>query len=203
MKNEIVNPTDVEQQNIETADRRMQAATRRRDETKREITRATEDAELFGRSVDLEQLQDSLASDQDLVERMELDLVTAKNAPAIRSIREKRGAELKRDMRTLDARIEAAMESISPLMVEAVALHDATVKEFSNPKYPAFCLLLPPFADADAKILMERLRFWAKETGDRGAITLFSDRLKRYRALKEPKPAVVAPQSKPLTRQRS
>jgi hypothetical protein len=62
-------------------------------------------------------------------------------------------------------------------------------------------MLTSPFADDDSRRLLDRLRFLGEGAGERGETTLFSDKLKRYRELKEPsKPVVVLESPKPTGR---
>ncbi len=200
---------------IVSAERKLNAAKRRREETERQIQRVRDDAALFGKSAagdDLQLLEHQLREDHELVERCEHELADAKAEPGRRAAREKRGAELKRDMTILDQRISAAMESIAPMMREADDLIQSVINEFTQPR-GGWNLTLPPFKDDEARRLLDRLRFWARERNERGGEEAFSEKIRRYRALNEPPKPVAQPKpvdparlgvyvrSKPLPRQ--
>ena len=204
-----------EQVAIVAAERKLNAANRRRPETERQLQRLRDDAALFGKSVDpseIRLLEHQLRQDDELIAQCERELADAKAEPERRAAREKRGAELKRDMKILDGRIEAAFESIAPLMLEADDLIQSVISEFTQSR-GAWNLTLPPFKDDEARTLLERLRFWARERNERGGEETFSEKIRRYRALNEPPKPVAQPKptdparvgvyvrSKPLPRQ--
>jgi hypothetical protein len=190
-----VKPTPAEMAAIQTAERKVNRAKERHAESAAMLRRKREDAELTGTPVNADEiarLTDMVEEDRALVEKLEGDLRSAIDAPALRAEKEKRGAELLSDAQTLVSRISAAMESIAPLMLEAVALDEQIKRECANPQYPGFAMLTAPFKDDESRRLLDRLRYWAKERGERGDVTLFSDKLKTFRALSEPpKPAPV------------
>ena len=183
---------------IVSAERKLNAAKRRRPETERQLQRLRDDAALFGKPVDpseIRLLEHQLRQDDELIAQCERELADAKAEPERRAKQEKRGTELKRDMKILDGRIEAAFESIAPLMLEADSLIQSVINEFTQSR-GGWNLTLPPFKDDDARTLLERLRFWARERNERGAEETFSEKIRRYRALNEtPKPVA---QPKPV-----
>jgi hypothetical protein len=202
-----------DQQNIVAAERRMSAAKRRLDETEREIRRAKEDADLFSRSVDpdhLRALEYQAKQDAELVAKCERELADAKAEPERRAARDKRGAEVKRDMQNTIREIEAWAAQGGPLMAKADALVQTVIDEFTRNR-GGWNLMDEPFKDDEARTLLERLRFFARTTGAHGDTETFADRLARYRKIGEPTKPVEPPKSaaplgvyvrsKPLPRQ--
>ena len=197
---------------IVAAERKLNAAKRRREETERQIQRVRDDAAIFGKAPagdEIRLLELQLEQDRELVARCERELADVKAEPERRAAREKRGAEVKRDMTILDQRISAAMESIAPMMLEADSLIQTVIDEFTRSR-SGWNILDTPFTDDASKALLERLRFFARNTGANGDTETFADRLARYRRIGETKPVPSVPKpvtlgvyqrSKPLPRQ--
>jgi hypothetical protein len=175
-----LNELSPEQVEIVTAERKLNGSKRRLEETQREIARAKEDAELFSRSLDpdhLRALERQEKQDAELVSLCESALSKAKAAPAEREKREKRGAELMRHASALDKRIEAALESVLPILREADEFADTIVREFGINK-SGWTVLDRPFTGTS---IVLRLRHWK---------SIFEGHLKAYRTLNEPAKAV-------------
>lgn len=196
---------------IVAAERRSAAAKRRQEETERQIQRVRDNAAIFGKPPagdEIRLLELQREEDRELVARCERELADVKAEPERRAAREKRGAEVKRDMTILDQRISAAMESIAPILREAGDLIETVKNEFRS----NIGTLFDPFRDDEARVLLERLRHWNHlNVGARGDSSTFEDHLKAYRSLNEPAKPVEPPKSparlgvyvrsKPLPRQ--
>ena len=209
-KNVRLNELSDDQIAVVNAERTRNRAVERQDRTADQIRRKKEDAELFGKPTTTDEirvLELQLEEDRELVARCERELADVKAEPGRRAAREKRGAEVKRDMTILDQRISAAMESIAPMMLEADSLIQRVIDEFTRNR-GGWNILETPFTDDASKALLERLRFFARNTGANGDTETFADRLARYRRIGETKPVPKPPtftgtyqRSKPISRQ--
>ena len=209
MENKTLNLSlSEDQQTIVNAERRSAAAKRRREETERQIQRVRDDAAIFGKAPSADEirlLERQLADDNELVAKLEVELREAKAAPEKRAAKDTRGAELIRHAEIIDKRIEAALESILPILQEADAPADTIVREFGVNK-SGWTVLERPFTGTN---IVLRLRHWNRlNVGERGDLTTFEGHHKAYRALNEPSKPVVQPKpttfsytrSKPLNR---
>ncbi len=167
------------------AERKSNAAKRGFDETRREKARGIEDAALFGRPInadDMRRLDAQEAHYAELVAQCERERQDVKDAPARRQVEEKEAAAITRDMTLLDQRISAAMESIAPLMLDADDLIERVIS-VGTVNTGGWHTLKPAFRCMET--LLERLRFFARTTGANGDTETFADRLARYRRIGE------------------
>ena len=190
------------------AERKLNAAKRGLDETRREKEREQENAALFGRPVNADEMRRLDAQEAhyaELVAQCQRELADVKDAPARREQEAKEAAGIIREITILDQRISAAMESIAPMMREADELIERVIS-IGTVNKGGWHTLKPAFRGMET--LLERLRFWARTTGERGDGETFAERLARYRRIGEPKPVPQPPtftgryeRSKPLPRQ--
>lgn len=175
------------------AERKSNAAKRGLDETRRERVRATEDAALFGRPVNADEMRRLDAQEShyaELVAQCERELADVKAEPERRAAEEKDAAAIKRDMTILVQRISAAMESIAPMMLEADDLIERVIS-IGTVNKGGWHTFKPAFRGMET--LIERLRFFARNTGANGDTETFADRLARFRRIGEPQPVPKPP----------
>lgn len=191
-----------DQQGIVNAERKRNRAVERRDRKADQIRRLKEDAELFGRPTTTEEirlLELELQDDNELAAQCERELQDAKDAPARREQEAKEAAVIIRDMTILDQQIDAWTKSGAPLMAKADDLIERVVSVGMVNK-GGWHTFKPAYREAQT--LLERLRFWARTTSERGDGETFAERLARYRRIGEPK-AVPKPPTFTGTYQRS
>jgi len=201
-----LNELSADQAAIVTAERRVNAAKRGLDETRRERAHVTEDAALFGKPADVAELRRLTAREAhyaELVATCERELADAKDAPARRAAEEKEAATNTRDMRALAAEIDSWAESGAALMVKADAMIAKVISVGMDQK-SGYSTLKPAYRGIE--VLLDKLRHFLGPNG--------ADRIAEYRrigvvsALKPAQPAAEKPttlgiyvRSVPISRQ--
>lgn len=182
-----IEPTDAERAAITSAEKRWNRGQERLAESRLILQRKIDDADIRRERLspsDREHLEEMVTSDEQLCEQLSSELEAARNAPTLRVARERRGGELLAKAHKLDTTIREAVEKLAPIMVEADELSDVIVREFGNPQYPGWTVLIGPFAGSK---IVQRLRFFSREMGIRGESTTFAGKLKAFRELGERK----------------